>query len=36
MREKLFQGLNEEDRKMMEEYLQSKKMEGKSDADIIK
>lgn len=36
MREKLFEGLKEEDKKLLEEYLDSKKNTGKSEAEILK
>ena len=36
MKEKLFKNMNEEDKKMLEEYLETNRKTGKSDAEIIK
>lgn len=36
MTEKLFKGMSESDRKLMESYLDEKRGNGKSDSDIIK
>ena len=36
MKSRLFDGLSENDRKLLEEYMDEKRKTGKSDADIIK
>ena len=36
MKARLFDGISESDRKLLEEYMEEKRKSGKSDADIIK
>lgn len=36
MKARLFDGLSEKDRKLLEEYMDEKRKAGKSDAEIIK